>query len=175
MATFRLYSIQMPDGNDYKVPIFVVEYGVTTFDEISAAYSAGEFPVCNYNDLQYLFWYEDTEEGGFAFISITTGNVRSAIFVNQESQWSHYSVTGNLYTQQDIGKTISSTDLLCIVDRYSQIRKATLQFGSSTTQYLANNGTWQNIPTVPTKVSDLTNDSGFLTLADLPVWDGSVT
>lgn len=28
--------------------------------------------------------------------------------------------------------------------------------------------------TVPTKTSELTNDAGFLTLADLPVWDGGV-
>lgn len=28
---------------------------------------------------------------------------------------------------------------------------------------------------LPTKVSDLTNDSGYLTLATLPIWDGSVT
>lgn len=28
--------------------------------------------------------------------------------------------------------------------------------------------------TVPTKVSDLTNDSAFLTLADLPIYDGTV-
>lgn len=28
---------------------------------------------------------------------------------------------------------------------------------------------------IPSKVSDLTNDSGFLTLATLPIWDGSVT
>lgn len=28
---------------------------------------------------------------------------------------------------------------------------------------------------IPTKVSDLNNDSGFLTLSTLPIWDGSVT
>ena len=28
--------------------------------------------------------------------------------------------------------------------------------------------------TIPTKVSDLTNDSGFLTLATLPIWNGTV-
>ena len=28
---------------------------------------------------------------------------------------------------------------------------------------------------IPTKVSDLTNDSGYLTLSTLPIWDGSVT
>ena len=31
-----------------------------------------------------------------------------------------------------------------------------------------------DFPTIPTKVSDLTNDTGFITLADLPVYDGSV-
>ena len=29
--------------------------------------------------------------------------------------------------------------------------------------------------TIPTKTSDLTNDSGFLTLATLPIWDGGVS
>ena len=29
--------------------------------------------------------------------------------------------------------------------------------------------------TIPTKVSDLTNDSGYLTLATLPIYDGSVS
>lgn len=28
---------------------------------------------------------------------------------------------------------------------------------------------------IPTKTSDLTNDSGFLTLATLPIWDGGVS
>lgn len=32
-----------------------------------------------------------------------------------------------------------------------------------------------DIPSVPTKTSDLTNDSGFLTLSTLPIYDGSVS
>lgn len=31
-----------------------------------------------------------------------------------------------------------------------------------------------NKPTIPSKVSDLTNDSGFLTLGTLPIYDGTV-
>ena len=31
-----------------------------------------------------------------------------------------------------------------------------------------------NKPTIPTAVSQLTNDSGFLTLGTLPIWDGTV-
>lgn len=36
---------------------------------------------------------------------------------------------------------------------------------------------WTNAPsvTVPTKTSDLTNDSGFITLADLPIYNGGVS
>lgn len=33
----------------------------------------------------------------------------------------------------------------------------------------------RNKPSIPSKTSDLTNDSGFLTLATLPIYDGSVT
>ena len=43
---------------------------------------------------------------------------------------------------------------------------------------LDSQGTWSlgydNVPTVPTKTSDLTNDSGFITLADLPIYNGGV-
>lgn len=144
MSTYRLDGIQMPDGNDFEIPIFTVEYGVTTYEEVAEAFNAGKFLVCNYNDLQYLFWHEDTEEGGFGFISISGGNVYSGIFVNPESQWSNNGGTGYLYTIPVLDKAISSTDKLCIVDRYSQIKRATLQFGSSPTKYLANDGTWQD-------------------------------
>lgn len=30
------------------------------------------------------------------------------------------------------------------------------------------------IPTVPTTISSFTNDSGYLTLADLPIYDGTI-
>ena len=44
-------------------------------------------------------------------------------------------------------------------------------------QVLKTNGTtvyWGTI-TVPTKTSDLTNDSGYLTLSTLPIYDGTVS
>ena len=31
-----------------------------------------------------------------------------------------------------------------------------------------------DVSDIPTKVSDLTNDSGYLTLADLPIYNGGV-
>ena len=75
---------------------------------------------------------------------------------------------GNITNGGDIttNVTIASGDRIVINDESaSKINNSSITFGSSTTQYLANNGTWQNIPTVPTKTSDLTNDSGYLTSA----------
>jgi hypothetical protein len=90
---------------------------------------------------------------------------------------------GNITNSGDItaNATIANGDRLVINDESaSKITNSSITFGSSTTQYLANNGTWQNVPTVPTKTSDLTNDSGFIssTTADntyLPKAGGTVT
>jgi hypothetical protein len=73
---------------------------------------------------------------------------------------------GNITNSGDIttNATIANGDRLVINDESaSKITNSSITFGSSTTQYLANNGTWQNVPTVPTKTSDLTNDSGYIT------------
>ena len=55
------------------------------------------------------------------------------------------------------------------------LNRSTINFGSSTTQYLSNKGTWENVPTVPTNVSSLNNDAGYLTLSTLPVYNGGVS
>lgn len=73
---------------------------------------------------------------------------------------------GNITNGGDIttSATIENGDRLIINDESaSKITNSFITFGTSTSQYLANNGTWQNVPTVPTKTSDLTNDSGFIT------------
>lgn len=43
------------------------------------------------------------------------------------------------------------------------------------TSDLTNDSGYITSSSVPTKVSDLTNDSGYLTLSTLPVYDGSVS
>lgn len=48
----------------------------------------------------------------------------------------------------------------------------------ATTKYLDHSGLtylWSKLKAlIPSKTSDLTNDAGFLTIATLPVYDGSV-
>lgn len=75
---------------------------------------------------------------------------------------------------------------------YSALSEADMKTGTATTSRLitaarlkeaveyhapvtsVNGNTGDVTVTVPTKVSDLTNDSGFITLADLPTYDGGV-
>lgn len=57
---------------------------------------------------------------------------------------------GNITNGGDMTATadIASGDRIVINDESaSKLTSSTLTFGSSTTQYLANNGTWQNVPT----------------------------
>lgn len=49
---------------------------------------------------------------------------------------------------------------------------------SSSLSTVATSGRYSDLlnkPTIPTKTSDLTNDSGFITLGDLPIYDGGVS
>lgn len=69
---------------------------------------------------------------------------------------------GYISVDGDIGGSpaaIASGDKLVIYDDSdNKLNKSSLSFGTSSSKYLANNGTWQDIPT---KTSDLTNDSNF--------------
>ena len=60
---------------------------------------------------------------------------------------------GNITSGGDITSTatIANGDRLVINDESaSKVTNSSITFGSSTSQYLANNGTWQNVPSVPT-------------------------
>ena len=93
-------------------------------------------------------------------------------FAVPEHNHGYISNAGELIPLQ--AKAIAANDSLLFADASAnnKLTQATLTFGSSTTQYLANNGTWQNIPQ-PYNAS--TNPTGYLTINDLPLYDGSVS
>lgn len=174
MSTYRLDGIQMPDGDDYEIPIFIAEYGVTTYAEIEAAYDAGKAVLCCNNGLTcIMFGIYKTEQ--FATFMGFPDNSEIEHTVYYSVSPNGWGTSSNKLTAYAPHTATPTTSHYIAIAEYNNTIRRGIQFGSSTTKYLAENGTWQNIPTVPTKVSDLTNDSGFLTLADLPVWDGSVT
>ena len=94
---------------------------------------------------------------------------------------------GNITSAGDITTTatIASGDRIIINDESaSKVTNSSITFGTSTTQYLANNGTWQNVPsdsdtTYSLSMSGnritLTPSSGTATYVDLPIYDGGVT
>ncbi len=213
MAKRKTYSIRMPDGNDYEIPIFVAIYGITRYAEVLEAYNERYAILCLVYDggayrLATLYNYTG---GTFTFRMYYVGLRCYYVTLNSSGSWGGiYSMgtsIGNISPDGDCttNATIASGDRIMINDESaSRIRNSSITFGTDPNQYLANDGTWQEvpsggednvqpdwnesdassdafiknkptIPTVPTKVSDLLNDSGFLKLADLPVWNGGVT
>ncbi len=213
MAKRKTYSIRMPDGNDYEIPIFVAVFGITRYAEVLEAYNNGYAILCvmsssNYRRVGTLYQYSG---GQFTFRVYYQGLYYYYALLNSSGTWDglygSYGMLGNIDGNGDCttNAVIEPGDRIMINDESaSRIKNSSITFGDDPDQYLANDGTWQTvpaagdanvqpdwnesdassdafiknkptIPTVPTKVSDLQNDSGFLTLADLPVWNGGVT
>ena len=159
-----------------------------TAEEIINAYNAGRVVIAKTDDwifplvyieedpnLDYHYsifayvnvWSDDPINFSSDKIEIETSNgVTTVNYVNSYMSVAFYYHThGNITNTGDITTTatIASGDRLVINDESaSKLNNSSITFGTSTSQYLANNGTWQNVPSVPTKTSDLTNDSGFI-------------
>ena len=114
----------------------------------------------------------------------TLGNLSSAgylkanttyLFVYDGDYWVayfNYNTTYSSMTDAEItagtgttARTITPARLKTAVQTWDHVKSVNGQTGDVV---LA-------IPTVPTTVSSFTNDAGYLTLATLPIWDGSVT
>ena len=180
--------------------IYMLEYGsAVNFDNVLTAFNSGKIIIAHYDydDLEIYgtltHIMSDGETNILKFLTndnqSISGNVynitwiwsienqsdngwgREEIFLAKSSHTHGFLNSNGTFSSQ---VPIASGDFLTVAD-YSnnqQIAKTTLAFGSSTTQYLANNGTWQNIPT---RYNASNNTTGYLTMADLPVYDGGVS
>lgn len=171
MSTYRLDSIEMPDGNDYEIPIFIAEYGVTTYEEIMAEYSAGKLIFClKDGSVLPLNYLEDGTEP--VFQRPARGCVYAAV-CNTNGEWAFEALS--LYTKPAATRTSLTGYYLAIASGTGNVDRANISFGSSTTQYLANNGTWQNLPSIPSTAADV----GAIAAPSSPatgsflVWNGS--
>ena len=168
----KIDAIVMLDGTEleFEGNVFVAEYGVTSYDDIFSAYNAGKALLCIRGDMLYTL---REMEGPFYFISPNTSLVYWARVetISGVTTWSNGYTNINAYPWGSAVSPLSS-DYLTVATASGLIRRSNINFGSSTTKYLANNGTWQNIPT---NVSSFNNDSGYLTLATLPIYNGGVS
>ena len=183
-----------------KSAIYMLEYGAeVNFTEVINAFNNGKIIIAHYDydDLEIYGTLTHIASNGEAnILKFLTNDNQSinGVPYNITWIWSSDKQSENGWDMEEIALAksshthgflnnngtfssqvpIASGDFLTVAD-YSnnqQIAKTTLAFGSSTTQYLANNGTWQNIPT---RYDSSTNTTGYLTMADLPVYDGGVS
>lgn len=205
VATTAYVDAAIPDSDVYWVEIG----GTVDWTGVAAAYNANKLIVAygsgsGENTLVFQLvdikiMHETTETATFddCFFFAYTLN-------NGNNQWSWRGDTktwtqtytnfapythshGNITYTGDITTTatIASGDRLVINDESaSKINNSSITFGSSTTQYLANNGTWQNLPTdnnttytlsISGNRITLTPSSGSASYVDLPVYDGGVS
>lgn len=197
--------------------IFVANYNVTSNADVLSAYNEGKIIFAIYNHVVYgLSSYTvgtDNPTNIFRFYAPDTGLKAKEVLCQLQNGtttvWQNSLVTssiGNINSDGDITTTttISSGDRLVINDESaSKLNNSSITFGTNSTQYLANNGTWQNIPTapvtsvnsktgavnltasdvgalpddteIPEKTSDLTNDSNFVSDASYVHTDNNFT
>lgn len=164
MAKFRLDSIEMPDGNDYEIPVFIAEYGVTPYSAIEAVFNDGKLLFC----VRYerIFYYSSQgEDGEFYFIHVDNSGKVNMVFCRASGEWSSSVNSPYAYVESGPAPSIQNR-YLATYQKTSEnwdkwvLRQSGIQFGSSTTQYLANNGTWQNVPSVPSAATATPSDLG---------------
>ena len=213
MATRPTYGLRLPDGNEFEIPIFVAKFNSTRYADVLNAYNKGYAILCliYYNNAYRLATLYNYSGNQFTFRLFYEGLTCYYVTLNPSGSWGGMYSTGtylgNISPNGDCttNAAIESGDRIMINDESaSRIRNSSITFGTDPDKYLANDGTWQEvpsggednvqpdwnesdassdafiknkptIPTVPTKVSDLQNDSGFLTLATLPVYNGGVS
>lgn len=180
MATYKAKSLVMPNGDEFvqEENVFVAEYGVTTWAEVNAAYQAGKVMYCQ-RDMggwtqQLAFRNFDGDGNGFEFTAEKyDGSELYVAYIYEGYSWDNATRKAHAYPYTSVSP--SSTQYISVSTATGTLNRSTVQFGNSTTKYLSNKGTWENVPTVPSNVSSFNNDAGYLTLSTLPIWDGSVT
>lgn len=167
--------------------IFVAEYNTTSNADVLSAYNAGKAIFAVYDHIVYGLVNYTAGSGNptniFRFYAPDQGlRVKEVLCQLQNGTttvWQNSAVStrlGNITEDGDItgnGVTIANGDRLIINDESaSKLDNSSITFGTDTTKYLANNGTWQSIPE---NTSDLTNDSNFVSDANYVHTDNNFT
>ena len=170
----KINAIVMPDGTEFDESCFVAEYGTTTYQEITQALYDGKSVFCRYNDKTLIFQHKDDEDDFYLFV-LPTSYMSTFAYCHPNNAWTN-DASYNVATAPYVN-SVGQAWYLTVCQSYSTdyIHRSNINFGNSTTQYLSNKGTWENVPTVPTNVSSLNNDAGYLTLSTLPIYNGGVS
>lgn len=126
---------------------FLCTYGTTTYSAITQALADNKTPIAYYNNILYRY-IKTASVLGHVF-TVVDVNYSRRIYCDSSNVWGNSYITN----ENEVNKTQS------------------LSVASTTTQYPSAKCVYDNLQTVigniPTKVSDLNNDSGFLTSSDV--------
>lgn len=155
---------------DPSASAFIAEYGVTTYADVKDAYDEGAIILCvitrgTESFVLQLYDFISTHQL-FAFSVVTVDGMEYAVLTT--SGWTSGVIdfaTTDTATTNDDG-LMSYTDKQKL-DGIASGAEVNVQSDWSQSTNTADDYI-KNKPTIPTKVSDLTNDSGFITLTDVP-------
>lgn len=127
--------------------VFYAEYGDTTYASVTAAIAADMYVVCVFSFLSGPY------SGGPFYAPLLYNN-------DQHDTFHFYTMFG----KTGYGFTLDSTDGWSQIgqDSFEQVQSDWSVTDADSPAYIGNK------PTIPSKTSDLTNDSGFLTVSTVP-------
>lgn len=147
----------------------ILSYGSSTWQDFLDAYNANKVVYCRASSNSNPASGSQTRLAFMAYVSNATNPA------NVEFQY-YRSMSSHTATQQ--GDEVYVYKLASTGTWTVTVRKASSNIvaGTGLSRSYSNDTVTLSLDgTIPTKTSDLTNDSGYLTLSTLPVWDGSVT
>ena len=147
----------------------ILSYGSSTWQDFLDAYNANKVVYCRASSNSNPASGSQTRLAFMAYVSNATNPA------NVEFQY-YRSMSSHTATQQ--GDEVYVYKLASTGTWTVTVRKASpnIVAGTGLSRSYSNDTVTLSLDgTIPTKTSDLTNDSGYLTLSTLPIWDGSVT
>lgn len=147
----------------------ILSYGSSTWQDFLSAYNSNQVIYCRASSNSNPASGSQTRLAFMAYVSNATSPT------NVEFQY-YRSMSSHSATQQ--GDEVYVYKLTSSGTWTVTVRKASpnIVAGTGLSRSYSNDTVTLSLDgTIPTKTSDLTNDSGYLTLSTLPIWDGSVT
>ena len=85
-----------------------------------------------------------------------------------------WNVNGETSARMMVANKVPTASNIAIYDNSAYLNSTTPSANDNSTKVATTAYVDAAIPTIPTNISSFTNDSGYLTLADLPIYDGAV-
>ena len=164
--TIPTKTSDLTNDSNFMSGMTILRYGTSTWNDFLTAYQANHVVYCRASSNSNP---ASGQQLRMAFMAYIGGNDVTPTEVEFQYYRSVSSHTVSQQGDQVFIYKLTNKDKWTVTTREASVKVAA---GAGLTgTYSSGTMTLSG----PTKVSDLTNDSGFITLSDLPIYDGSVT